>query len=69
MEYIKIFEFKIWIRRFGSLGLIPIEKLKEAWEIIIASIPVEKTEALKLIKYVIDVWIIGKKGTKQPIIS
>ena len=53
----------MWIRRFGCLAFIPIEKLKDAWEIIVNSIPIEKTETLvKFIKYVIDVWIIGKKG-------
>ena len=53
----------MWILRFGWLALMPIEKLKDAWEIIVNSIPIEKTETLvKFIKYVIDVWIIGKKG-------
>jgi hypothetical protein len=53
----------MWIRRFGCLALMPIEKLKDAWEIIVNSIPIEKTETLvKFIKYVIDVWITGKKG-------
>ena len=53
----------MWIRRFGCLALMPIEKLKDAWEIIVNSIPIEKTETLiKFIKYVIDFWIIGKKG-------
>jgi hypothetical protein len=53
----------MWIRCFSCLALIPIEKFKDAWEIIVNSISIEITETLvKFIKYFIDVWIKGKKG-------
>ena len=36
----------------------------EAWKIIIDTIHVPKTtELVKFIKYIVDVWIIGKKGS------
>ena len=58
------FEFKYWIRRFGALALIPIENLKDAWQIIMNTLPIPLTDNLsKFIKYFIDVWIIGKKGS------
>ena len=61
--YFSNFEFKLWIRRFGALALIPIANLKSAWLIIVDTIPISKTDSLiDFIKYFIDTWIIGKKG-------
>jgi hypothetical protein len=64
LEYFNNFDFKIWVRRFGALALLPIGNLMEAWKIIIDTILVPKTtELVKFIKYIVDVWIIGKKGS------
>jgi hypothetical protein len=62
--YLSSFEFKFWIRRFKALALISIQNLKDAWKIIMSTLPIHMTANLsKFVKYFIDVWIIGKKGS------
>lgn len=53
-------DFKLWIRRFGALPLIPLDKLEEAWNIILDTIPVQITDnILKFILYFFNTWLAG----------
>jgi hypothetical protein len=46
------------------LDLIYIQNLKDALQIIMSTLPIPMTANLsKFVKYFIDVWIIGKKGS------
>jgi hypothetical protein len=52
------------IHRFGALVLISIQNLKDAWQKIMSTLPIPMTANFpKFVKYFIDVWIIGKKGS------
>jgi hypothetical protein len=39
MRFCNDIDFKLWVRRFGALALIPVEKIMEAWAKIINTIP------------------------------
>ena len=56
--YLNNHEFHVWCRRFGALALIPLEKLEEAWNIILETIPCRITkELLKFIRYFVKTWL------------
>ena len=56
--------FKLWVRQFGALALIPLDKIMEAWSIIIDTIPGElNSQLIKFLNYFISTWIIGKQGS------
>lgn len=55
------FDFKLWVRKFSALALIPPSKLNEAWDLLLDSVPVPMDEnLLKFISYFVNTWIIGK---------
>jgi hypothetical protein len=68
MRFCNDIDFKLWVRRFGALALIPVEKIMEAWAIIINTIPGElNTQIIKFLNYFINTWILGKQGATMTV--
>ena len=68
MRFCNDIDFKLWVRRFRALALIPVEKIMEAWAIIINTIPGElNTQIIKFLNYFINTWILGKQGATMTV--
>jgi hypothetical protein len=68
MRFCNDIDFKLWVRRFGALALIPVEKIMEALAIIINTIPGElNTQIIKFLNYFINTWILGKQGATMTV--
>lgn len=63
--YINV-EFKKWFRRFGTLALVPLNYLEEAWNIILDSKPKISNcddydkSIINFLEYFVNNWLIGK---------
>ncbi len=56
-------KFKLWIRQFGALALIPLSHLSETWNIILSSFPDDclfSSTIMEFIIYFINTWLHGK---------
>lgn len=58
-NYLNVFKFKFWVKRFIALALIPIDKLKDAMDIIIQKIPSTDDKLIIFITYFNNQWLNG----------